>query len=249
MKRYCIILFCACLLIAFSRATMAQSVPATKRAGDFVYVSGLAVESGDLREQTRAALNQLTRKLQAAGSSLAQTASVFVTLRAAADFEAMNETSRSFWPQAPPTRTTIIAGTIAPMARVQISAVALRNGVERAVIYPTGWQKNPNYSYGIKSGNTLFLSGLVARDPKTGADVSGDITAQTKQVLQNAGEILQAAAMNYADVVSARAFISDAAQFQTMNAAYRPSAKAGCAQARTGVQQRAGSLGNRHAKL
>ncbi len=213
-------------LLLFSLPLLAFGQPATPpeavRAGEFVYVSGIAAVKGDVRGQTREVLNRLSRILQSSGSSLAQTASVYVYLRDAADFEAMNEVYRTFWPKDPPARTTIIAGSIEPEARLQISAVALRNGAERTVIHPAGWQKNPNYSYGVKSGDTLFLAGLVARDPKTNTDVSGDITAQTRQALQNAGEILKAGGMTYADAVSSRVFITDASQFQTMNAAYRP---------------------------
>lgn len=214
-----IILLFSLPLMAFGQ--MAKPPQAVK-AGDFVYVSGVTVLKGDTREQTRQVLNRLSRILQSSGSSLAQTASVYVYLRDAADFEAMNEVYRTFWPKDPPARTTIIAGAIEPVARVQISAVAIRNGVERVVVHPAGWQKAPNYSYGVKSDDTLFLAGLVARDPRTGADTGGDITAQTKQALQNAGEILQAAGMSYADAVSSRVFITNAAQFATMNAAYRP---------------------------
>ena len=209
-------------LAAFSGTRVNAQVRQAVKAGDFVYVSGIAGSKGDVRQQTRQVLDQLSRTLQSAGSSIAQTASVYVYLRNAAEFEAMNEVYRTFWPKDPPTRTTIIAGLIEPAGRVQISAVALRNGAERAVILPDGWRKSPNYSYGIKSGDTLFLAGLVARDPRTGADTGGDITAQTKQVMQNAGEILKAAGMSYGDAVSSRVFITDAAQFQTMNAAYRP---------------------------
>ena len=210
------------LLFGLSTDGVRSSAPPAVKAGDFVYVSGVTAAKGDVREQTRQVLDRLSRILQSSGSSLAQTASIHVYLRDAADFEAMNEVYRTFWPKDPPARTTIIAGAIESEARLQISAVALRNGVERIVIHPDGWRKNPNYSYGVKSGDTLFLAGLVARDPRTSADTGGDITAQTKQALQNAGEILQAAGMSYADAVSARVFITDAAQFQTMNAAYRP---------------------------
>ncbi len=216
-----IILLFSLPLTAFGRTQPAKPPQAVK-AGDFIYVSGITGSKGDVRQQTRQALEQLSRTLQSSGSSVAQTASVYVYLRDAAEFEAMNEVYRTFWPKDPPTRTTIIAGLIAPEARVLISAVALRNGVERIAILPDGWRKSPNYSYGIKSGDTLFLAGLVARDPRTGADTGGDITAQTKQVMRNAGEILKAAGMDYGDAVSSRVFITDAAQFQTMNAAYRP---------------------------
>jgi 2-iminobutanoate/2-iminopropanoate deaminase len=47
------------------------------------------------------------------------------------------------------------------------------------------------------------------------------MTTQTRTVVQNATEILAAAGMTLADVVSSRVFITDPAMFQDMNAVYR----------------------------
>ena len=198
------------------------------QAGNLIYVSGtLATDAqgklvpGDVRAQTKRTLENITQVLKAAGVGLDRAASVHVYLTNAADFEAMNEVYRSFWPKAPPVRTTVVAGLVLPDALIEISLVALRKGVERKVILPAGWQRSPNYSYGIRSGDTLFLAGLVARDNKTNTQITGDLTAQTRQVMNNAGEVLQAAGMTHADVVSSRVYITDVAKFQDMNAAYR----------------------------
>lgn len=100
--------------------------------------------------------------------------------------------------------------------------IALADGAERRVVRPAGWVKSPNpYSYAIRSGDTLFLSGLVPRNGRDNATVSGDITVQTRAVLENAGEILRAAGMGFSDVVSARVYLADSALFEPMNAAYR----------------------------
>ena len=198
------------------------------RAGDFVYVSGtMATDAqgklvtGTIQAQTKRTLENIAQVLKAAGIGLDRAASVHVYLKNASDFEAMNEVYRSFWPKAPPVRTTIVAGLVLPDALIEISLVALRKGAERKVILPAGWQPSSNYSYGIQSGDTLFLAGLVARDNKTNAQVTGEMTAQTKQVMDNAGAILQAAGMTHADVVSSRVYITDVAKFQEMNAVYR----------------------------
>ncbi|MBE3132230.1 MAG: hypothetical protein IMZ55_02055, partial [Acidobacteria bacterium] len=197
--------------------------------GDLIYLAGtLATDengrlvSGDIRVQTRQVLDNLARILMSAGSRMSQVASVTVYLKNVADFPAMNEVYRSYWPADPPVRTTIVADLVLPDALVEISMVALRSGIERQVIHPAGWLKAANpYSYGIKAGNTLFLAGLVSRNGKDNSPVAGDMTAQTRTVLENAGEILRAADMTYADVVSSRVFVTDAAAFQDMNAAYR----------------------------
>jgi 2-iminobutanoate/2-iminopropanoate deaminase len=181
-----------------------------------------AIVSGDVRAQTARALDNLSALLATRGSRMAQVAAVTVYLKNQADFAAMNEVYATYWPKDPPTRTTVIVNLVVPDALVEISMVALRDGVERRVIHPASWLRSPSpYSYGIQSGNTLFLAGLVSRNGKDNTAVPGDMKTQTQTVLQNATDILGAAGMTMADVVSSRVFITDTAMFQDMNAVYR----------------------------
>jgi reactive intermediate/imine deaminase len=192
------------------------------RADGLVYVAGTIVAEGDIRNQTRKVLESIDQTLQKAGSSLANAASMQVYLKSAGDFAAMNEVYRTFWKADPPTRTTVVADFVVPNALIEISAVAVPTGGPRQVIHPSSWTKSLNpYSYGIKSGNTLFLAGLVARNGRDNSVVEGDMAAQTKAVLDNGGEILKAAGMGYGDVVASRVFITDVKNFQAMNDVYR----------------------------
>lgn len=57
-----------------------------------------------------------------------------------------------------------------------------------------GAKPNPgHYSAATQKGNLLFISGQLPVDPFTGVGISGDITAETKQVLANVDRILEAA--------------------------------------------------------
>src|SRR6266536_40736 len=202
--------------------------PAVK-ASNFIYVAGtMATDetgrlvSGDIKAQTKRALDNISQVLKAAGSRLENVASVYVYLKSASDFPAMNEVYRTYFPKDPPARTTVQANFVLPGGLIEISMLAIPDGRERKVIHPLDWMKSPNpYSYGIKSGDTLFLAGLVSRNGKDNAVVTGDIKAQTRAVLDNAGEILKAAGMSHADVASSRAFITDTALFADFNTAYR----------------------------
>lgn len=202
---------------------------AAVRAGGFIYVSGeMATDAngqiipGDIKAQTKGTLDKLAATLKAAGSSLDQVASVNVYLTSAANFAAMNEVYRTYFPKNPPVRTTVMTALVLPNALVEMSMVAIPNGGERRVIHPADWMASPNpYSYGIRSGDTLFLAGLVSRNGKDNQVVDGDMTVQTRTVLDNATAILGAADMSLQDVVSSRIYITDTAQFQDMNAAYR----------------------------
>lgn len=205
--------------------------PAVK-AGDFIYVAGTlgtnasgAVAKGDIKAQTRQTLDNIAATLKGGNASITNAASVLIYLRNAADFAAMNEVYASYFPKDPPARTTVVVPQ--PLANadglIEISMVVVPNGGERTVVHPADWIKSPNpYSYGIKSGNTLFLSGLVSRNGKDNTNVKGDVAAQTKVVMDNGAAILKEAGMSFADVVSARVYLTDDTTFQAMNGAYRP---------------------------
>jgi 2-iminobutanoate/2-iminopropanoate deaminase len=77
------------------------------------------------------------------------------------------------------------------------------------------------YSAALRAGQLLFVSGQVPIDPATGALIDGDITAQTRQVLQNMGALLDAAGLSHAHVVRTTVFLADMNDFAAMNDVYR----------------------------
>ena len=102
-------------------------------AGGFVYASGQVgfdpatgqfVEGG-VREQTAQALRNLSKVLEAAGSSLARVVKTTVFLADMNDFAAMNETYAGFFTEDPPARSTVQAARLPRDARVEIDVVAL----------------------------------------------------------------------------------------------------------------------------
>jgi 2-iminobutanoate/2-iminopropanoate deaminase len=194
---------------------------AATKADGLIYVAGTLSAEGDIKAQTKGVLDQMSQTLTKAGSSMAQVASVHVYIKNASDFAAMNEVYRTYWPKDPPVRTTIVSDFVVPGGLVEIAMVAIPNGGERQVIHPKAWMASPNpYSYGIKSGTTLFLSGLVSRNGKDNSVVEGDMTAQTKTVLDNARDILTQAGMTFNNVVASRVYITDGSKFQEMNKTY-----------------------------
>lgn len=198
------------------------------KAGGFIYLSGTLAgdtddsSASDVGSETRRTLERMRDVLHAAGSSLDDVVAVMVYLTSASDFQAMNQAYRAFWPGDPPTRTTVITTLVVPAARVEISMVAVPRGSERAVLLPTGWRQSPNpYSYAIRSGGTVFLSGLVARRGSDNAFVGGDVRVQTRTIMENAGELLAAAGLTFRHVVSAKIYLTRAADFAAMNEVYR----------------------------
>src|SRR5262245_3941470 len=140
-----------------------------------VFVSAVsAPEAGpDIAKQTSATLARLDQRLRAERSSLADAVAITIYLRRAADFAAMNDAYRQAWKALPPTRTTVVVELLAKDALVEMSAIAVASGGERRLVHPASWIVSPNpYSYGIRTGDTLFLSGLIARNGRDNSVVS-----------------------------------------------------------------------------
>ena len=76
------------------------------------------------------------------------------------------------------------------------------------------------YNQAILSGNTLYTSGQIAINPKTGALILDSSGLETKQVLENMKAVLEAAEMTFENVIKTSIFISDMKNFSKINDVY-----------------------------
>ena len=76
------------------------------------------------------------------------------------------------------------------------------------------------YSPAIRAGNLLFLSGQIPIDPASGVLVTGDIAAQTEQVMRNVCALLEAAGAGVEHLVRTTVFLADMNEFTAMNECY-----------------------------
>jgi 2-iminobutanoate/2-iminopropanoate deaminase len=76
------------------------------------------------------------------------------------------------------------------------------------------------YSQAVEAGNTLYISGQIPLDPATGKLVPGGIKEQTKQVMENIGNILEAAGYSFEQVVKCTCLLSDMNNFKDLNEIY-----------------------------
>ena len=76
------------------------------------------------------------------------------------------------------------------------------------------------YNQAVLSGNTLYTSGQIAIHPETGDLVLDTIQLETEQVMQNMKAVLEAAEMNFDNVIKASIFISDMNNFSQINDVY-----------------------------
>ena len=103
-------------------------------AGDLVFCAGqIAIDpktgelvSGDIREQTRRALDNLAAVLQAAGSALDRVTKTTVFLSDMAEFSAMNEVYAERFGSHRPARSTVPVGALPRGSRIEIECIAVR---------------------------------------------------------------------------------------------------------------------------
>ena len=76
------------------------------------------------------------------------------------------------------------------------------------------------YSQGTISNGFLFSAGQIALDPATGQIVEGGVTVQTERVMMNLIAVLQAAGLDWKDVVKTTVYLHDMADFPTVNEIY-----------------------------
>jgi 2-iminobutanoate/2-iminopropanoate deaminase len=101
-------------------------------AGGFVYISGqIPIDpatgqfvEGGVREQTAQVLRNLSKVLEAAGSSLARVVKTTVFLADMNDFAAMNEVYAGCFNAPAPARATVQVSRLPKDARVEIDVIA-----------------------------------------------------------------------------------------------------------------------------
>lgn len=76
------------------------------------------------------------------------------------------------------------------------------------------------YSQAVIAGDMLYASGQIPIIPATGEIAEGDILIQARQAIENAGEILKAAGVDYTKVVKTTCFLADMADFAAFNGVY-----------------------------
>lgn len=77
------------------------------------------------------------------------------------------------------------------------------------------------FSQIVEANGFVFLAGQVGAAPGVEGAVPGGIGAETRQMLDNVGRLLQAVGLDYRDVVKATVYLRDFDDFAAMNVVYR----------------------------
>lgn len=76
------------------------------------------------------------------------------------------------------------------------------------------------FSQAIVEGGRIYVAGQGGVDPKNGEVVSGGITPETEQTLENIEQILQVVGADLNDVIKINAYLADIDNYEPLNKAY-----------------------------
>ena len=76
------------------------------------------------------------------------------------------------------------------------------------------------YTQATEAHGFIFISGQIAMDPGSGSLIKDNITEETRQVMKNIKGILNAAQLDFNNVVKASIFLNDLNDFDEVNLEY-----------------------------
>jgi len=77
------------------------------------------------------------------------------------------------------------------------------------------------YSPGVRAGDTVYISGILAMDTAGGIVGEGDVRAQTRCVIEAIKSVVEAAGGALSDVAFNQIFLADLGDYAAMNDIYK----------------------------
>ncbi len=87
-------------------------------------------------------------------------------------------------------------------------------------IRPAGAPTDTPYTAAVEANGFVFISGQIANVKETRQLRTGNIAEETKQVMDNLGEVLKAAGLDYDDLVKCTVYLTNMQHYAEMNRVY-----------------------------
>jgi 2-iminobutanoate/2-iminopropanoate deaminase len=196
------------------------------RAGDLLFISGQIgaipgqkeVATGGVGAETRQTMENIGAILRRNGLGYGDLVKCTMMLTDMAQWGEMNSAYSSFFADGRyPARSTIGAAALAMGAKVEIECIAqfpLRRDAVN-VTAPLG-----PYSQAVRSDGMVYISGIIAYDPRTHRFAAPTIAAQMERVFLNLDDILAGANLSRKDIVKTTLLLRYSTDMPGANTAY-----------------------------
>ncbi len=229
-------------------------------AGETLYIAGqidkdpqTGAQPKGIAAQTRMAMANVGHVLRGAGMDFGNVVSCHVQLADMGQYKEMNEVYGSFFgPDHYPARTTLEFPGLPGGANIEVTCIAFADKSRISIVTPPAGSipsaMGP-YRSAVFAGDTLYVSGSGGRKPATN-ELDTTIEGQTKQTMENIGQILAAAGLQHKDAVFTNVYFLDPAGLKggvygKLNSVYKDSFALGSAPSRASfcVSKLPGTIG------
>lgn len=195
-------------------------------AGDMLYLSGqigIAPETGSLvsggiAAETRQAMANIGATLREQQLDYRHLVKCTVMLTDMAQWPEFNTVYASYFPEGRyPARSAFGASALALGAQVEIECIAR---IPQRLEGINHGQSLGSYSQAVRTGGTVYVSGVVPYDTEAGRFAPPDIESQMHQLLANLDAVLAAAGLARSDVVKSTLFLQNSSDMARANDAY-----------------------------
>lgn len=216
-------------------------------AGQTLYIAGqidkdpvTGAQPEGIAAQTRLAMKNVGDVLRAANMDYGNVVTCHVQLADMGKYKEMNEVYGSFFgPDHYPARTTLEFPGLPGGANIEVTCIAYADKSRISTVTPPAGTipaaMGP-YRPGVWAGDTLYVSGSGGRKPANN-ELDPAIEGQTKQTMDNIGQILAAAGLKHQDTVFTNVYFLDANGYQgptygKLNSVYKDYFRLGLAPSR-----------------
>ena len=183
---------------------------------------GSLVAPGDIVAQTRQALSNIQRIVEAAGGSIDDVVKTTDFVTTTQHYKDTAEVRRAFWKHGFPAATGVVVEQLRPTgALIEVSAIAVlptQAREDRRILLPhPGSAGAACAAAATRGGSVLFLSGTTGTDAAGQVLCPGDIAGQATVAYDKHRRVLEAVGASWENVVQVTDYVVGLEQYEAVN--------------------------------
>mgnify|MGYP001950774904 CR=1 FL=1 len=177
-----------------------------------------------LQEQTKRMFNNIQNVLKLAGSSLDRVVKINLFVTSEPHLAEVEKEYSNWFTNSLPARTRVVVKALPKGALVESEVIALADNKTKVKTLPGERIPKALGPYVMAKrlradSNFVVLSGSIGLNPVTGT-LADDLTEQTRQTLANIKNLLARSHSSMGNIIKTTVYLTDMADFQTMNTEY-----------------------------
>ncbi len=193
-------------------------------AGDYLYISGQGPRRADgslpatYSEQVRQALDNIKAIVESGGLTMEHVVYAQVYLENVNQYDEMDRAFGEYFGKTLPARAVLGVARV-PDPPIEINAIAVRNLNDRRAVYPPTFRWRESAAPGVLTHDQLFISSMPGSESET-SKIPDDPGTQVDLALARMHAVLQAAGLDFRNMVFVNPYLTAAVPTRVMNQHY-----------------------------